>query len=310
MPSSSASSASASRRGRASGRDLASSRARSTSSIIAIVVASPTLAKAPSAGDVIGGAQASIPGGTEIADIMADLDSAALAGHFEAQHRRRHRDVEALGPAGVADRHPLVDRASSASPCASLPTTTATRPGRSASVCAVASVRRRADRAQPETACTDVERRVEHRHPEQRTGCARDDLGLNGSTDPGVSTTPSTPAASAERRIVPRLPGSARRSATSDETRPSLRSSAGVRHRDDGEDRLRRLGRRDTLDHIRRESRTRRTPVDGRRARRRRTRPRPPTRRRPLRRRAARPSTTNAPSSQRELRRPRRRRSR
>ena len=37
---------------------------------------------------------------------------------------------------------------------------------------------------------------------------ARTTFGLYGSTLPGVSTTRSAPAASAERRIVPRLPGS------------------------------------------------------------------------------------------------------
>ena len=44
---------------------------------------------------------------------------------------------------------------------------------------------------------------------------ARTTFGLNGSTEPGVSTTASAPAASAERMIVPALPGSPSRSATS-----------------------------------------------------------------------------------------------
>ena len=40
-------------------------------------------------------------------------------------------------------------------------------------------------------------------------------FGLYGSTEPGVSTTASAPAASADRMIVPALPGSDNRSATS-----------------------------------------------------------------------------------------------
>jgi hypothetical protein len=40
----------------------------------------------------------------------AGASTGSLAGDLEAQHGGGHRDIEALGPAGVVDRDPLVDR--------------------------------------------------------------------------------------------------------------------------------------------------------------------------------------------------------
>ena len=56
---------------------------------------------------------------------------------------------------------------------------------------------------------------------------ARTTFGLNTSTEPGVTTTASTPAASAERRIVPTLPGSASAVGDDDEAGGVERARAG-----------------------------------------------------------------------------------
>ena len=53
---------------------------------------------------------------------------------------------------------------------------------------------------------------------------ARTTFGLYGSTEPSVNTTASAPAASAERMMVPALPGSAMRSPT---TRKSAVAGTG-----------------------------------------------------------------------------------
>ncbi len=77
----------------------------------------------------------------------------------------------------------------------------------------------------------------------------RTTLGLYGSTDPGVSTTRSTPAASAERTIVPRLPGSLMPwRTTANDADSSVAPTSVAAHPNDGDRRLRGLRRRDAFE--------------------------------------------------------------
>ena len=166
------------------------------------------------------------------------LARSPVAGGLEAQHGGGHRHVEALGPTARVDAHPLVDRRvvgrgrgprcrrrgrsgrSSRRRCA---------PRRGARRCrAVAARPRRRRRASAGTTGTWNSAPAD----------ARTTFGLNGSTEPGVSTTASAPAASAERMIVPRLPGSARRSATTTKSAAPSGSVGDRRLGDDGEQRL------------------------------------------------------------------------
>ncbi len=55
----------------------------------------------------------------------------------------------------------------------------------------------------------------------------RTTLGLNGSTDPAVSTTAPAPAASAARSTVPALPGSCTRHSTAASAAPSKTCASG-----------------------------------------------------------------------------------
>ena len=78
-------------------------------------------------------------------DTLAGAPSRSALGCGEDQQRCCHRDVQALRSALMLDPHPSRrPAASSASPCASLPSTIATRPDQSAVGVAVAAVRRRA----------------------------------------------------------------------------------------------------------------------------------------------------------------------
>jgi len=56
-------------------------------------------------------------------------------------------------------------------------------------------------------------------------------LGLNASTVPGVRTTADAPAASAERKMVPRFPGSEMPSATTTHSAVLIESMPNVRRR-------------------------------------------------------------------------------
>jgi hypothetical protein len=117
------------------------------------------------------------------------LDSAPLPGHFKYQHGCRHRHVEALGRTSVRDRDPLVDRGISARPCASLPTTTATRPWYTGSV----YTSPRCEEVPSRESRQRVERGFDDGNTEDRTGARPDDLGVVRIDRPSVNTTPFTP---------------------------------------------------------------------------------------------------------------------
>ena len=238
----------------------------------------------------------------------ADSSDDALTGRLEAQHRRRHRHVEALGPAVVADRHPLVDRGIVGQPVCLVADDERDPPGQIGLGVGGPSVRRRADGPQAGRSAPTRGRRRARARRNSAPADARTTLGLNGSTEPAVSTTPSTPAASAERRIVPRLPGSAIRSATTTRS-AAARSSAGGGMRTTA-----RTGCGDSveatpLDHPGAELERAADPVTGSVP----TATNSASISHPASTASTtswRPSTTNAPSSERELRRPSRRRSR
>ena len=173
-----------------------------------------------------------------------------VLGGLETEHGHGHRHVEALGPARGARSAPT--RRSSAS---------SSRP-----VCLAAGDDARAGRVQSASTwgvprCDDV---PTSRSPACRTDArsvattgtwnsapadARTTFGLSTSTVPGVTTTTSTPAASAERRIVPRLPGSPTRSATTTKSAALEHRRVRRRHADDGEQPGRRVRGRDPLGH-------------------------------------------------------------
>ena len=142
----------------------------------------------------------------------AQRDPQRRSCRLEAQHRGRHGHVEALGPPGVLDAHPRrrrrrpPGREPRCRPRSPADRTSRSRCGgrRDATTSRWRGSRRPERRP----------RRGVHRDVEQGPGRGADDLRVEGVDGAGVSTTASTPAASAERRIVPRLPGSARRSAT------------------------------------------------------------------------------------------------
>ena len=162
------------------------------------------------------------------------LDSASLTGYFKYQHGRRHRDVEALGRPRMGNGDPLVDvlrrRRDHEPRC---------RRRRQPDRGTRGRCRRRRDaRRRPVDGNHDSESSVASitgtRNSEP--ALALTTFGLYGSTDPGVSTTAFAPAASAERMMVPALPGSARRSATS--TKRRVDRHCRRTHRDDREHRL------------------------------------------------------------------------
>ncbi len=78
---------------------------------------------------------------------------------------------------------------------------------------------------------------------------ARTTLGLNTSTVPSSTTTRAAPAASATRRIVPRLPGSPTPAATT--AQPVTARERHVAPASDRQHGLRRHGRGDPLEHAR-----------------------------------------------------------
>ena len=116
---------------------------------------------------------------------------------------------------------------SSADPWASLPMTMAMGPTRSASCGACPRCDEVPTSASPAAATSSSVRRRRPGTWNSAPAEARTTFGLNTSTEPGVTITASTPAASAERRIVPTLPGSARRSATT--TKAAAPSVSGDR---------------------------------------------------------------------------------
>ena len=236
----------------------------------------------------------------------------AGAGRLEAQHGDGHRHVEALGPPAMLDAHPLVDRrvvgqavglAAGDDGDAAGPVDLGVRH---------ALVRRRAD--QPQTGRTRVVQRRRRRRGRgtRDPADARTTLGLNGSTVPGVThdgvdaRRPRRSAGSC-RGCRGRRSGRRRRPAR----RRRRTSSAGA-----GDARRRRSRPRGVSVSLIRsatpgaEAVDRSGAADRRRRPGRRTGPRPPSRRRPPRPISSGPSTTKAPSSWRELRRPSRRRSR
>ncbi len=161
----------------------------------------------------------------------------ALAGRLEAEHRRRHGRVQALGPAGVGDGHPLVDRrVVRRGPCASLPIATARRPVQVGLGVVPApiradgpSTRRPNARSSPSSTWSTTGTR--NRAPAE----ARTTFGLVTSTVSGASTTASAPAASAVRSTVPRLPGSLRPAAATTKRAPLQHHAIGGAVAHDGE---------------------------------------------------------------------------
>ena len=217
------------------------------------------------------------------------------AGGLEAQDRGRHGDVERLGAAAVVDAHPVVDRrvGGEAVGLAAEDDGDAAAP--------VGGRVRRAAGATTSRSCGSPAARTSATVG-RTTGTwnsapadARTTFGFVQSTVPGVTTSASTPAASAERRIVPRLPGSASRSATTTNAarsrtsvatagsrttanRPGAVSVALIRSATPGASRVHRPGAVDRADAGRDELR-----------------PRRPSRRRPPRRRARRPRRRTHP---------------
>ena len=140
-------------------------------------------------------------------------------------------------------------------PAASLPITRAIRPVRSVAVCGVTV--RPAESwlvvpivVSPEPSTSSIVAVTTG----TRNSAPADDrttFGLKGSTLPGVNTTRSAPAASADRSTVPRFPGSLTRSSTTTKSAAASRS-AGVpsgAHEHDRDRVLRCLGARNPFEH-------------------------------------------------------------
>ena len=200
-----------------------------------------------------------------------------LAGCLEAQHGRGHGHVEALGASVVPDRHPLVDAGVVGQPACLVADDERDPSGQIGLGVRGPSVRRRADGPHPGR-LHGGKRRVEHRHPEQRTGRRAYDLGVERIDRTGGEHHPidtSGLGRPQDRAEVARVGDP-----VGDEHEAGRRQvEGGRRDAHHGEDGLRRLGRGDTLDHARRQHERRRAG-DRVASRPRRTRPRSPSRRR------------------------------
>ncbi len=190
-----------------------------------------------------------------------DGSASALPSRFEHEHGGRHRDVERLAAPDVRDRDPASDRARQ---CRSTrragrrprcPSPVPRRPVRS-------DVGVRLDRAARSVVAGGADRGETRRRRRRRAslrprarGRARPQTleppsGCTGRRCPGVRTTRSAPDASAERRIVPRLPGSAIASSTTtnDARCQQIFHPAVIAHPHDRDRVLRGLGRCDSIE--------------------------------------------------------------
>ena len=149
----------------------------------------------------------------------------SLAGGLEADDRGGHRRVEALGPSGVGDGQPAVDRRVGGQPVRLVADGERQPAGQVGVGVGRAGGRGGAERPGGRPPAAPPARRG--RRP--AAGTARRPTparpsGWSASTVSGVSTTASAPAASAVRRMVPRLPGSDRPTATTTKPAPARTS--------------------------------------------------------------------------------------
>ena len=182
---------------------------------------------------------------------IATLSDSAAPGHGDGDRSRRARRELRRSARGPRSRRRPRSGA---------------RGRRRSSGCHAPGQRRRGSRPLPSASSASTAATVSHVHhrdPEDRAGRRPHHLGVAHVDRSGTRTIPPAPAASALRRSVPRLPGSATSSATMSRGRraASTLGPAPSDRRRDREDRLGRARRADLLEHALLERRRRARPA-------------------------------------------------